>query len=123
VGFKGARTLFSDVFAGAKAGLGTRVAAVLQDFNTGTLESTSRNLDLAIDGGGFFRFINKEQVVYSRNGQLTLNDSGFLVNAQGARLTGYPAGVRPGGNPVELQVPSGALQAQASTSVDATFNL
>ncbi len=123
VGFKGSNAVFSDVFAGAKTGLGTRVADVMQDFSTGNLESSGRNLDLAIDGGGFFRMIQDEQVVYSRNGQLSLNNEGHLVNAQGARLTGYPAGVEGGGSPEELQVPSGSLQAQASTQVDATFNL
>lgn len=123
VGYKTSRTLFADVFAGAKAGLGTRVTAVLQDFSTGTLESTNRNLDLAISGGGFFRLVQNDQVVYSRNGQLSLANDGYLVNAQGGRLTGFPAGVNTGGNPEELQIPSGALQALATTSIDATFNL
>ncbi|MEX1198441.1 MAG: flagellar hook protein FlgE [Pseudohongiellaceae bacterium] len=123
VGFKGSKAVFSDVFAGAKTGLGTRIAAVMQDFSTGSLESSGRNLDLAIDGEGFFRLIQNEQVVYSRNGQLSLNNEGYLVNAQGARLTGYPGDVGAGGAPQELQVPSGALQAKASTAVEATFNL
>ena len=71
VGFKGASTQFADVYTGAMAGQGVRVAAVLQDFSNGTLESTGRNLDLAINGGGFFRFQQGEEIVYSRNGQLT----------------------------------------------------
>lgn len=122
VGFKGARTLFADVFAEAQAGLGTRVSAVLQNFSTGTLESTGRNLDLAISGNGFFRFIQNGEVVFSRNGQLTLSSDGYFINAQGARLTGYPAGGI-GGDPVELQVDSGGLQATATTSISATMNL
>ncbi len=115
--------MFADVFAGAEAGLGTRVAAVLQDFNTGTLETTNRNLDLAISGTGFFRFNQNGQIIYSRNGQLTLSNEGFMVNAQGARLTGIPANQGNGGNPVDLRIPSGALPAQASTAINATFNL
>ena len=123
VGYKASRTLFADVFAGAKAGLGTRVTAVLQDFSTGTLESTNRNLDLAISGEGFFRLIQNDQVVYSRNGQFSLANDGYLVNAQGARLTGFPVGVDTGGNPEPLQIPSGSMQALATTSISATFNL
>jgi flagellar hook protein FlgE len=122
VGFKGGRALFSDVFAEAKTGLGTRVSAVLQNFSTGTLEGTGRNLDLAISGDGFFRFIQNEQVVFSRNGQLTIDSEGFFTNAQGAKLTGFPAGSEAGA-PVELQLGSGGLPANATTSVGMTMNL
>lgn len=123
VGFKGSRTQFADVFASSQVGLGTRVSAIIQDFSTGTLESTGRAMDLAIDGEGFFRMIQNDQVVYSRNGQLTVNAEGYIVNAQGAVLTGYPAGVQSGGSLEPLQVPSAALQARATSSVEATLNL
>lgn len=123
VGFKGSSVQFADVYAGAQVGLGTRVAAVLQDFSDGTLETTGRNLDLAVAGTGFFRFMQGEQVVYSRNGQLVMTPDGYLENAQGARLTGFPAGVGTGGQPVPLQVPSGAMNATATTGVEASFNL
>ncbi|WP_116474238.1 flagellar hook protein FlgE [Zobellella maritima] len=123
VGFKGASVQFSDVYAGAQFGLGTKVSAVLQDFSDGTLETTNRNMDLAISGNGFFRFEQNEQVVYSRNGQLTVSNDGYLVNAQGGQLTGYPADVGAGGNPQRLKVPAGALQANASTSIQASLNL
>src|SRR5690554_4257457 len=92
VGFKGSNAVFADIYAGAKTGLGTRISAILQDFSAGTLESTGRNMDLAISGEGFFRLRQADQVVYSRNGQFSLNSDGYIVNAQGARLTGYPAG-------------------------------
>lgn len=123
VGFKGARTLFADVYAGAQAGLGTRVVAVQQNFNTGMLEGTGRDLDLAIAGEGFFRFVQNDQVVYSRNGQLNVNEEGYVVNAQGARLTGYPPGVGSGGTPEDLRVPTASLQATATSRVEAAFNL
>lgn len=123
VGFKGSRAQFADVYAGAQVGQGTRVSTVLQDFSNGTLESTGRDLDLGISGNGFFRFSQEEQVVYSRNGQLTLTAEGFLENAQGARLTGFPPGVGTGGQPEVLQVPAAGLNASPTTGVDAEFNL
>ncbi|WP_284456036.1 flagellar hook protein FlgE [Alloalcanivorax xenomutans] len=123
VGFKGSSVQFADVYTGAKVGQGVRVSGVLQDFSNGTLESTGRNLDLGINGAGFFRFLQGEQIVYSRNGQLTLTKEGYLENAQGARLTGFPAGVGTGGQPQVLQVPAGGMNASATTGVDATFNL
>ena len=53
------------------------------------------------------------QVVYSRNGQLNIDADGFIVNAQGAQLTGY-AGERVTGEPVVLQVPTAPLAASAT---------
>lgn len=123
VGFKGSSTQFADVYTGALAGQGVRVAGVLQDFANGTLESTGRNLDLGINGEGFFRFLQGEQVVYSRNGQFTLTAEGHLENAQGARLTGFPAGVGTGGQPEVLEVPAGAMPAMPTSAVRASFNL
>ncbi|MEC9482144.1 MAG: flagellar hook protein FlgE [Halomonas sp.] len=123
VGFKSSSAQFADVYAGAKVGLGTRVSAVLQDFSDGTLETTNRNLDLAVSGTGFFRMVQNDQVVYSRNGQLTMTSDGYLENAQGARLTGYPAGVGAGGQPQTLQVPAGALMATPTSEIDASLNL
>ena len=123
VGFKSSSAQFADVYAGAKVGLGVEVASVLQNFSDGTLETTNRNLDLAISGGGFFRFQQDGQIAYSRNGQLTMTTDGYLRNAQGGLLTGYPAGAGVGGQPQLLQVPAGGLQAQATTDVAATMNL
>ncbi|TGD73136.1 flagellar hook protein FlgE [Mangrovimicrobium sediminis] len=122
VGFKAGRTLFADVFAGAQAGLGTKVAAVMQTFNSGTLENTGRNLDVAISGNGFFRLIQNGEAVYSRNGQFNLDASGYIVNAQGARLTGYSEGVI-GSDPEPIFISTGGLQATATTQVNATLNL
>ncbi|WP_299595898.1 flagellar hook protein FlgE [uncultured Microbulbifer sp.] len=123
VGFKGSSVQFADVYTGALAGQGNRVAAVLQDFSNGTLEATGRSLDLGINGNGFFRFTQAGEVVYSRNGQLTLTADGYLQNAQGARLTGFPAGVGTGGQPVELRVPADAMNATATSGVEVSMNL
>ncbi len=123
VGFKSARAQFSDIYANAQVGLGTRVAAVLQDFSEGNLETTNRSMDLAISGKGMFRFDQGGQIQYSRNGQLSMDKNGYIVNVQGARLTGYPDGVDVGGQPEVLQVPAQGLAASASTQISATFNL
>ncbi|AMD00945.1 flagellar hook protein FlgE [Halomonas chromatireducens] len=128
VGFKGSNVQFSDVFAGSKVGLGTRVSSVLQNFNEGNVESTNRNLDLAIAGDGFFRFQDPSgEVVYSRNGQLSMTSEGNLINAQGAQIMGFglnAAGqVQAGGQPVPLNVSAEELDASATTRVSTTINL
>ncbi|WP_168013408.1 flagellar hook protein FlgE [Halomonas salinarum] len=131
VGFKSSNTLFADVFANADVGLGTQVSSVLQDFSEGNLEATNRELDLAVSGEGFFRLQQNGETVYSRNGQLTMDAEGYLVNAQGARLMGYGLNdannpfseVVAGGQPEVLRVPSAAMPAQATNEINAVYNL
>jgi flagellar hook protein FlgE len=98
VGFKGSGIVFADVYAnsllgaGSNAvGIGVGVANVAQNFNQGNVSVTSNPLDMAINGSGFFRLSNAGSIVYSRNGQFHLDKDGYIVNAQGANLTGYQA--------------------------------
>ncbi|GMU70968.1 MAG: flagellar hook protein FlgE [Burkholderiales bacterium] len=133
VGFKAAATLFADVYAnslasagGMGAGIGVRVAAVQPDLVQGNIRTTSNPLDLAINGNGFFRVESGGSISYTRNGQFHLDKDGFIVNASGARLTGY--GVDAGGtllvaNPGPLQVSAQQLQATATTEGDIGLNL
>ncbi|MFC0267322.1 flagellar hook protein FlgE [Kushneria aurantia] len=130
VGFKSARTEFADIYAGSK-GLGVQVSGITQGFSTGALENTGRDLDLAIDGGGFFRLNDGQQITYSRNGQFQVDEQGFMVNGNGARLTGYPVndpnGANPqvldGADPVALQIPQADLQANATSQASMELNL
>jgi flagellar basal-body rod protein FlgG len=53
----------------------------------GSLEQTGSPFDLAIQGDGFFQFRQPDgALVYSRNGQLQLDDQRRLVNADGLLL-------------------------------------
>ncbi|TOQ54229.1 flagellar hook-basal body complex protein, partial [Vibrio parahaemolyticus] len=67
-GFKGARTEFSSVYSGVQAS-GVEVASVSQNFDkNGTVSSTGRSMDLAINGSGFF--VTKDymgQTLYTRS--------------------------------------------------------
>jgi flagellar hook protein FlgE len=117
VGFKTAATQFADVFAASlsgagatQVGIGTSVAAVAQQFTQGNITTTSNPLDLAINGQGMFRLSSHGSITWSRNGQFIVDKSGFVVNAQGARLTGYLA------NANGLIVPSTPSDIQINTS-------
>lgn len=127
VGYKSGSAQFADVFANSRVGLGTRVSTVLQDFSGGNLEATNRPLDLGISGQGFFRMEQNGQVVYSRNGQLTLTPDGYLQNASGARIMGYginaTGDVQVGGQPAVLQIDADEMPASATSRVSTTFNL
>jgi flagellar hook protein FlgE len=125
IGFKSGRSEFADIYAGAKTGLGAQVTGVTQSFSGGALNTTERNLDLAIDGGGFFRLTDGSDTLYSRNGQFHQTKDGYLANAQGARLTGYNVAnfnnpnaeprVAAAGNPVPVQIPTERMNAKATT--------
>lgn len=131
-GFKSSSLEFSDVYAaaaglaggGAQPGLGVQVAGIGTNFSQGTIESSSNPLDLAINGGGLFRMITGSGIAYSRNGQFHLDQNGYLVNANGAQLSGYLAnnGVISGAlGP--LQVPTGQVAPVATANIGAAINL
>lgn len=128
-GFKSSTIAFADMFAGSNVGLGTKVAAVIQNFNDGTTTTTSRGLDVALSGNGFFRMTDTSGAVYySRNGQFTLDENRNLVNTQGLTVTGYPAsGVPPtiqtGANPVAITIPTTQMAARATTTASQVANL
>lgn len=120
VGFKASEARFADVYAaslsggaGVQVGIGSSLAAIAQQFTQGNISTTNNNLDLAINGSGFFRMSQNGAVSYTRNGQFHLDKSGFFTNDQGLRLTGYPAtasGIINRQTPAELQLASDVLK-------------
>lgn len=129
VGFKSSNVQFADVFAESKIGLGTKVSTVLQNFGQGNVESSSRNMDLAISGEGFFRFQQPGgEVGYSRNGQLTMTADGKMVNAQGAQIMGYTSvddegNVQAGGEVEPITIDADDMGAKATEKLDISLNL
>lgn len=129
VGYKSSTVAFKDVIAGSKIGLGVSVSAVQQNFAAGSVQLTSRPLDLAItNGNGLFRVESPEggSVSYSRNGQFTVDASGYVVSPNGMRLTGYGVtanGSLAGGTPTALRFPTQSMTPKATDAVTAQFNL
>ena len=134
VGFKSSGAIFADVFAGANSqvGLGVKISDVRQDFTAGDLETSGRTLDLAVVGDGFYRVEQASgEAAYTRNGQFSQDNQGFIVNAAGQRLTGYGLSdendpfseVVAGGAPQALRIPSNDIPAEATENVAAIYNL
>jgi flagellar hook protein FlgE len=97
IGFKAARAEFEDLIAGGQTagrvvGSGSSVSAVSPIFEQGTLELTSRPLDLAIDGNGYFALANGAERFYTRAGNFKIDSAGFIVNPNGLAVLGFPAG-------------------------------
>jgi flagellar hook protein FlgE len=134
VGFKGSTTDFADVYArslnGASSvtvGTGVSIPAIAQQFTQGNIETTSNPLDIAINGNGFFRTVtNGNTVEYTRNGQFSLDNSGYIVTAEGAKLTGY--GVDDNGqilasSPQPIKIDTADMAPEVTTKVDTSLNL
>lgn len=71
---------------GIQVGLGTRTTAVQKIFTQGDYTQTSNDLDMAIEGKGFFQIIRDGQEYYTRAGAFTKDSDGYIVNQNGDRL-------------------------------------
>ncbi|MDE2442618.1 MAG: flagellar hook protein FlgE, partial [Betaproteobacteria bacterium] len=139
-GFKGANARFADVFAaslsGAGAsqiGIGATLSSVFQQFTQGNITSTSNPLDLAINGGGFYRLSDQTgasagTISYTRNGQFLINKDGYLVNGAGLYLTGLQAdpvtGLVPtSGQPGAIKLDTSLINPNATTTSEIALNV
>jgi flagellar basal-body rod protein FlgG len=69
---------------GTEIGNGSRVAGTAKDFTQGQLTSTGGNLDVAIQGDGFFEVQRADgTLAYTRDGSFKLNAQGQVVNIDG----------------------------------------
>ena len=134
-GFKSSRAEFADLVAssmgaggGANYGIGVEVAAVAQQFSQGNVTVTGNNLDVAINGNGFFKVQQADgSAAYTRAGNFKLDKTGDLVTNGGAQVMGFKVDPATGLSTSEAQplsFPTGApIQAKQTESIKATLNL
>jgi flagellar hook protein FlgE len=74
-------------------GSGVQAGSTFLKFTQGEFRETGNNLDVAIDGNGFF-ILNKDgKTFYTRSGQFTIDEDGFLTaQDDGARVEGLSGG-------------------------------
>ena len=137
VGFKGSRTVFSDLLSSSingsgglsQVGRGVGMSKVDQIFSQGTFESTESGLDVAIEGSGFFilKAPGDATPYYSRAGAFRFDDQGYLINPEGYRVQGkaYDVnGVLTAGDPTDIRIPgTGLIQGNATSTLRLTTNL
>ena len=126
IGFKAARAEFEDLIAGGQTagrvvGSGSSVSAVSPIFEQGTLELTSRPLDLAIDGNGYFAVADGAERFYTRAGNFKIDSAGYIVNPNGLAVLGFPAGGTGALEPINVNTI--AQDSVATTDVDLSGNL
>jgi flagellar basal-body rod protein FlgG len=73
---------------GIQIGLGVKTSSVQKVFTQGDLTSTGNQLDIAIEGDGFFQVTRPDGTfAYSRAGSLRLNEVGQMVTPDGFLIT------------------------------------
>ena len=131
VGFKLSRAELSDLYAQSmngdknKIGSGVRVTDVAQQFSQGNVSFTQGEMDLAINGRGFFVLNDRDNQVYTRAGQFKLDNDNFVVTNEGARLQGFAIDENGVTQEVltDIQLNRADLAPASTTEVDMLFNL
>lgn len=149
-GFKGGRATFKEMLcqtmAGASGptgnrggvnanqiGLGVLMGSIDQNMNQGSMQSTGRSTDLAIEGNGFFALGNGGSIMYSRDGSFTLDaDFNLVSSSSGMKVLGWPADVNTGEldtsaavtGDTGIKIPVGGLSiARQTTGINVGGNL
>ena len=105
IGYKKQRAEFADLFyqtmeyagtstsqttkspTGISVGLGARTTAITKIFTQGNFKETHNNLDLAIQGDGFFQIeLPDGRIAYTRDGAFKLDANGNIVTSDGYKL-------------------------------------
>lgn len=137
IGYKDQVVSFSDLFyqrlgtAGSgdpiQVGAGVQVASLPSLFTQGSVESTGVPTDVAIQGSGFFAVSNNGVVSYTRAGDFSVDQNGYLITSEGQQVLGYPATngvVNTGAGVVPLQLGEGTISPPSvTTNVQLTTNL
>ncbi|HEV7644439.1 MAG TPA: flagellar hook protein FlgE [Pyrinomonadaceae bacterium] len=138
VGFRSSNVTFMDVFANSygarlngagnsmQIGNGVQVGAVHTNFSQGNFNEAGSPLQAAIQGNGFFVLRNSDGTqAYTRAGDFTVNNQGFLVASNGGHVMGYMAQngqIPQGARLSDLQIPIGQVLAP-NTTTNGTFRM
>ncbi len=83
------------------------------DLSPGELKYTGNSLDMALDGKGFFSVKTTDGIQYTRKGDFTLNDEGFLVTQEGLPVLGEGGKIKISGQEI-------SVDSEGNLSVDGT---
>jgi flagellar basal-body rod protein FlgG len=74
---------------GLQVGLGVRTVATSRNFSQGNLQQSNNNMDVAVQGNGFFQITMPDGTTgYTRDGAFQLDNSGRMVTSGGLLLSG-----------------------------------
>jgi len=89
IGYKSDKISFSDMMYQNGIGKGVKVQTIDKNFNQGTIKVTGNNLDVAINGKGFFVLKgDSAETFFSRAGNFRIAEDGTLQNPDGYKVQG-----------------------------------
>ncbi len=109
---------------GIQIGHGSRVMSTSKDFSTGEVTHTGGQLDVAIDGDGFFQVTLVDGTnAYTRDGAFKLDSTGRLVTSDGLQV--QPSVTIPAGTSEISIAPTGQLSVRTASGIQTlgTFSL
>jgi flagellar hook protein FlgE len=133
-GMKASRAEFAELYASSLSnagaggnGIGVVVGAVSQQFTQGNLSVTGNDLDVAINGSGFFQLQMPDgSMAYGRAGNFKLDEAGNIITNTGAQLVGTVTDPITGAvqNGVPLSLPTGrGVEGKITDNVSLELNL
>jgi flagellar hook protein FlgE len=115
----------------AQIGLGVGLSSIDSVMGGGALQTTGNVLDVAVQGEGWFRVGQGTapavpgQIEYTRAGNFSRNDQGYLVTQDGYYLVGKGAGAAPGYAPTAadslINIPTGATNVSIAQDGSVSF--
>lgn len=136
IGFKAGRAAFQDQLmqqligapGGGQIGLGSRLQAIQRLVTQGAIAQTGLATDLALDGSGYFVLKGNQSGIegqfYTRAGQFTVDEGGYLVNLAGLRVQGFPTTVTGArGGLSDLQIGTASAAATPTANITLRANL
>jgi flagellar hook protein FlgE len=135
-GFKYSSVHFEDLMAQliptgsgpGQVGRGVRISDVSTVWQQGSLENSADDVDVAITGTGFLIVQDplNQSLFYTRDGNFSLDNEGYLINAQSYRVQGKaidPTTGTPSGVDTDIVLSQNYAAPRASTAVDMVMNL
>jgi len=77
--------------------------STITEFRPGALYETGNDLDVALEGDGFFAVETVDGTAYTRNGTFRLDAEGWLVNSDGMPVLGWGGPIEVTGNQVMIR--------------------
>jgi flagellar basal-body rod protein FlgF len=87
----------------------------MMDLSQGILEKSGNNLDMAIEGDGFFSLQQQTGVTYTRNGNFIINKNNELVTKNGVNVLGESGPIKINGKSVEVDS-DGTIRVDGNTA-------
>jgi flagellar hook protein FlgE len=111
-----------------QVGRGARISEISTIWAQGSLENSADDVDVAITGTGFLivRDPLNQSLSYTRDGNFSLDNDGYLINAHAYRVQGKaidPTTGTPSGVDTDIVLSQNYSAPRASTSVDMVMNL